>query len=71
MLMAEGQSHNWGVVTLMSFPCFQPNQPDLNVLTEVVASSQFPALESACSAAYIGDLSMNGPLIHQENAPAR
>lgn len=66
----EGRSHNSGVVTLMPFPCFQPNQPDLNVLTEVVPSSEFPALESACCAAYIGDLSVNGPLIHQK-APAR
>jgi hypothetical protein len=38
----------------LPFPCFPPNQPDPNVLTEVAASSGFPALESAWSAAYIG-----------------
>lgn len=58
------------VVALLSFPCFQRNQPDLNVLTEVVSSSEFPALESACCAAYIGDLSVNGPMIHLR-APAK
>jgi hypothetical protein len=38
------------------FPCFQPNRPDPNVLTEVDRSSDFPALESARKAAYIGKL---------------
>ena len=41
------------LIDRVPFPCFQPNRPDPNVLTEVDHSSDFPALESARKAAYI------------------
>ena len=42
------------IIDRLPFPCFQPNRPDPNVLTEVDRSSDFSALESARKAAYIG-----------------
>lgn len=55
----------------MPFPCFPPNQPDLNVLTEVTASSGFPALESSWGAAYIGELTLKWALKKLGPAPER
>lgn len=42
------------IIDRVPFPCFQPNRPDPNVLTEVDRSSDFPELESARNAVYIG-----------------
>ncbi len=47
----------------MSYPCFPPNQPDQNVPTEVAAWPDFQALESASSAAYIGEFTVKWALI--------